>query len=92
VPCITLRDQSGKVIGHACVRGSRSTRCQFCRKNSVSLLCDYPTRPGKQCSKGMCDECATHVTVALELSGHTDTIDYCPNHKHFATAQQELFA
>ena len=94
MPCVTLFDQDGKAVGHACVRGSRATRCHFCKKNSVAFLCDYPTRPGKSCSKGMCDECVTHAAVAMEFGNSmlSDTIDYCPNHKYFATAQRELFA
>jgi hypothetical protein len=48
----------------------------------AGLLCDYPVGNGKTCDKPMC---AKHST-----SGGKD-IDYCPDHKHAAGTQQNLF-
>jgi hypothetical protein len=42
MPCETIRDANGRVIGIACSRGSRRKRCK-CGRQSTKL-CDFPLK------------------------------------------------
>jgi hypothetical protein len=89
MPCIALRDESGKQIGWAKVCGAIHL-CWFCRERIVTKLCDFPLGNGKTCSAKMCNVCATEAArpVTPRKSRH---VDYCPTHKGQVAIQSQLF-
>lgn len=89
MPCIALRDDTGKQIGWASVCRTPQL-CWFCRKLSVSTLCDFPMGKGKTCSARMCSDCATHGLKPV-TPRKSKPVDYCPTHKRQLTPQQGLF-
>ena len=89
MPCIALRDETGKQIGWASVCRTPHL-CWFCRKLSVSTLCDFPIGNGKTCSARMCADCATRG-VKQVTPRKTKPVDYCPDHKFKLPPQQSIF-
>lgn len=73
--------KSGETTFHICQRGVKRRRCSFCNTGWIDKLCDFPTKPGRTCSVGMCARCATSV-------GHE--LDYCPRHRGQKPAQGDL--
>lgn len=89
MPCIALRDDTGKQIGWASVCRTPQL-CWFCRKLSVSTLCDFPMGNGKTCNARMCTDCATEVARSV-TPRKAKRLDYCPTHKGQPPMQSQLF-
>ena len=60
----------GKVMMR--MSGRPPSPCEVCGQVRHTKLCDFPTGPGRTCSKKLCDACTTHSAPDL---------DYCPDHK-----------
>jgi hypothetical protein len=50
-----ITDESGRVIGRACGRGARYSKCKFCGKADANLECDG------------CDACSVAPTAKLDF-------------------------
>jgi hypothetical protein len=83
MPCEWIKDEkTGAIIHINRGRGGKKKTCPFCKRGSVSKLCDFPVGNGKTCDAEMCDQCAT-------LRGHY-TVDVCPIHKSQAFPEATL--
>lgn len=89
MPCIALRDDSGRQIGWARVC-STPRLCWFCREKAVSRLCDFPIGNGKTCDAKMCSTCATQGVKSV-TPRKSKPVDYCPTHKGRLPVQSPLF-
>ncbi len=81
MPCTPINLLGG--AGFYCSRHLRRL-CRFCHQDVATKLCDFPISPsGKTCDADMCGKCATNVGPDQ---------DYCPDHKHQAPPQLQLFS
>jgi len=89
MPCEWLKTEDGHVIHINRGRGRAKPKiCPFCKKGTVSKLCDYPlSEDGKKtCDAEICDGCARtlgrgDVRVSEHLFRPNDTFDVCPIHR-----------
>jgi hypothetical protein len=86
MPCEWLKSDDGTIIHINRGRGKKKT-CPFCKRGTVSKLCDFPVGNGKTCDAEMCDQCATRkgfqdTPLAPGLKRINDTVDVCPIHKN----------
>lgn len=85
MPCRTIHDDDGRMVGVACGPGPGKT-CRFCRAESKrtrksTKLCDWKTSSTSTCDAPMCAEHATSVGPARfgVVRAPMDK-DLCPPH------------
>ena len=86
MPCEWLKTADGTVIHVNRGRGGKKKLCPFCKRGSVSKLCDFPIGNGKTCDAEICDGCARtlgrqDVEIGHGMKRLNDTLDVCPIHR-----------